>query len=109
MTNDVSRAFFYAKVTRDIYIELPEEDPEYGTGKLGKLQLCLYGTRDAATNWQETLSNHLVSIGFKRGIGHPAMFYHKVREIHTMVHGDDYASCGSDESMVWLQSELEKA
>ena len=26
MTNDVSRAFFHAKTTRPVYVELPEED-----------------------------------------------------------------------------------
>ena len=46
--NDVRRAYMYAKITRDVYIELPKEDPKYGTGLLGKLKLCLYGTRDAA-------------------------------------------------------------
>lgn len=28
MINDVSRAYFYARCTRDLYIELPKEDPE---------------------------------------------------------------------------------
>ena len=69
MINDVRSAYFYAKITRDVYIELPKEDPKFGTGLLGKLKLCLYGTRDAAKGWQETLSAHLVGIGFSRGKG----------------------------------------
>ena len=48
MINNVRRAFFYAKINWDVYIELPKEDPKFGTGLLGKLRLCLYGTRDAA-------------------------------------------------------------
>ena len=64
MINDVRRAYFYAKIQRDVYIELPKEDPDHGKGLLGKLKLCLYGTRDAAKGWQETLSAHLESIGF---------------------------------------------
>ena len=28
MVNDVRRAYFYAKTTRDVYVRLPEEDPE---------------------------------------------------------------------------------
>ena len=51
----------------DVFMELPKEDPKYGTGLLGKLKLCLYGTRDAAKGWQETLSAHIVSIGFTSG------------------------------------------
>ena len=45
--NDVRRAYSYAKIQRDVYIELPEEDDKRGTGMLGKLRLCLYGIRDA--------------------------------------------------------------
>ena len=41
MINDVRRAYFYAKIQRDVFIELPKEDPKYGTGLLGKFQLCL--------------------------------------------------------------------
>ena len=76
MINDVRRAYFYAEATRDLFIELPNEDAEYGKGDLvGKLRLCLYGTRDAALNWQETLSNHLIDNGFIRGVGFPSVFY----------------------------------
>ena len=52
MINDVRRAYFYAQISRDVYIELPKEDPKYGTGLLGKLKLCIYGTRDATEGWQ---------------------------------------------------------
>ena len=109
MINDVRRAYFYAKITRDVYIELPKEDPKYGTGLLGKLKLCLYGTRDAAKGWQETLSAHLVGIGFERGRGHPCVFWHPTRHIKTLVHGDDYVSSGTVDSMKWLEDELTKA
>ena len=67
MINGVRRAYFYAKINRDVFIELPKEDPKHGTGLLGRLKLCLYGTRDAAKGWQETLIAHLMSIGFKSG------------------------------------------
>ena len=67
MINDVSRAYFYAEATRCMYIEIPTEDPLHDPNMLGRLRLCLYGTRDAALNWQQTLSDHLVEAGFKRG------------------------------------------
>ena len=41
MVNDVRRAYFYAKIARDVYVELPKEDPDHGKGMLGKLKLCL--------------------------------------------------------------------
>ena len=64
MINDVSRAYFYAEATRCMYIELPREDPLYDPEMLGRLRLCWYGTRDAALNWQQTLSDHLTEAGF---------------------------------------------
>ena len=72
------------------------------------MKLCLYGTRDAAKGWQETLSAHLTSIGFERGKGHPCVFWHPVRHIKTLVHGDDYVSAGTIDAMSWLEKELEK-
>ena len=50
-TNDVKRAYFYAPTTRPIYIRIPDEDWEEGDEeRVGKLNLSLYGTRDAAMN-----------------------------------------------------------
>ena len=107
MINDVRRAYFYAKASRDLYIELPAEEPEAGPGVLGKLKLCLYGTRDAAKGWQDTLSEQLESCGFKRGVGHPSVFWHEARDLVTLVHGDDYVTSGHDEHLDWLKTQLE--
>ena len=52
---DVSRAYFHAPCERNVYIVLPEEDAEQGM--CGKLKMSMYGTRDAARNWEETYSN----------------------------------------------------
>ena len=109
MINDVRRAHFYAKATRDLYIELPAEDPESGGDTLGKLELCLYGTRDAAKGWQETLSSQLIECGFTRGVGHPAVFHHAERDIVTLVHGDDYVSAGAYADLDWLEAQLAAA
>ena len=51
MIIDVKRAYFHARATRDVYVELPDGDKLPGEGDLvGKLQLCLYGARDVASN-----------------------------------------------------------
>ena len=52
---------------------------------------------------------HLVDAGFVRGRGHPCVFYHPVKGIKTLVHGDDYVSAGTEEFLAWLEKELEKA
>ena len=52
MINDISRAFFHAKVKRNVYVQLPPEDQLPGEEQLcGKLRFSMYGTRDAAQNW----------------------------------------------------------
>ena len=107
--HDVRRAYFYAKQQREVYIELPEEDEDAEPGQVGKLMLCLYGTRDAAKEWQKTLSRHLVSIGFVAGRGHPSIFAHPTRDIKMLVHGDDYFPSGAGKDLDWLESELGKA
>ena len=107
MINDVARAYFNAVIDRELYIELPEEDRVEGEDMVGLLKLCLYGIQDAAKCWQEMVAEHLVSIGFVRGIGHPCVFAHPERSIRTVVHGDDYASAGPPEELKWLQKELE--
>ena len=103
MINNVRRAYFYARATRDLYVEIPPEDDKAGPNVLGKLGLCLYEIRDAAKGWQEALSSHLDHIGFRRGIGHPAVFHHPTKDLTTLVHGDDYVSSGLQAELDWLE------
>ena len=92
-----------------MYIELPAEDEQGGPDQLGKLNLSLYGTRDAAKNWQEHLSRHLTGIGFVRGVGHTSVYRHPKRQLMVLVHGDDYVASGEPNDQKWLKDELEKA
>ena len=48
---DVRRAYFHAKARRVVYVDLPDEDWE--PGMCGRLNKSMYGTRDAAQNWEE--------------------------------------------------------
>ena len=79
MINDVSRAFFHAKATRDVYVQSPDEDKAEGEeGMCGKLNFSMYGTRDAAQNWQAEFSQQLVDNGFTRGMASPCVFHYSV-------------------------------
>ena len=51
MVNDVRRAYFHARATIYLYIELPQEDEQADGSMSGKLNLPLYGTRGAAATW----------------------------------------------------------
>ena len=49
---DISRAYFHAPAKEDKYIVIPPEDwASEDDGMCGKLNVSLYGTRDAAQNW----------------------------------------------------------
>ena len=106
---DIRKAYFHAKVKRLIYVELPPEFLEpHEVGKVcGRLNFSLYGTRDAASNWEECYAEFLISIGFKQGLSSPCVFFHPVREISTVVHGDDFTSLATESNLRWLTKQLE--
>ena len=108
MVNDVSGAFFCAPARRQVFVELPPEDPDHGK-KIGELNCSMYGTRDAAQNWGETCAEAMIKAGFERGRASPCVFYHKDRKIRTYIHGDDYVSVGQDQDLKWLKGVLEAA
>ena len=47
---DIRRAYFHALARRKIYVHLQPED--YEEGMCGRLLKAMYGTRDAAQNWE---------------------------------------------------------
>ena len=62
MINDVSRAFFEAPAVRQVCVEIPEEDltaADRREDNVGHLRMSLYGTRDAAMNWQEEVAREI--------------------------------------------------
>ena len=88
MINDVSRAFFHAKATRDVFVQLPDEDRKPGEERL-------------------EYSRRLVEHGFSQGIATPCVFHHKEKGIRTLVHGDDYVSVGKPQHLKWMKEMLE--
>ena len=68
MVNDVARVFFEAPVEREIEVELPEEDGGGpGCPMVGLLQKSLYGTRDAAVNFQKEIKKFMKDQGYSTG------------------------------------------
>ena len=103
---DVSKAYLYAPVDKEIFIELPEEFKR--PGMCGRLNYALYGTRDAARYWEDELRRTFTKLGFVPGSSSPSLYWHPVRELRTFIHGDDIVSCGPETSLRWLNSELKK-
>lgn len=109
MAIDVSRAYFYAESIRPVFIELPKEDrTPTDEGLVGRLNLSLYGTRDAAQNWAVEYTRTLQAAGFIVGKASPCNFRHGTKDLIVTVHGDDFTSSGSEEDLVWLRDTLKK-
>ena len=104
---DIKRAYFYAPASRPIFIEIPMEDYETGDEKMvGKLNLSLYGTRDAAQNWAKEYTSFLRSLGFCPGCSAPCNFVHKAYEVHVTVHGDDFIATGPMRGLDWFNKKM---
>ena len=73
----------------------------------GELEKSMYGTRDAAQNWEHEYSEFLESMGFKRGIATPCAFWHPGRKIRIVVHGDDFTALGHGQDLDWFRQKLQ--
>ena len=104
---DVSRAYFYAKAVRPVYVQLPQEDLEEGDEqRCGRLLMSMYGTRDAAQNWAFEYAETLERAGFKRGVANPCLFKHEEHNLSVMVHGDDFVAVGPDSAVKYVKDIL---
>ena len=107
---DVSRAFFEAAATRDVCVEIVEEDRTPEDDRLdlvGKLELSMYGTRDAPANWQEEIAKNMKSWQFSRGLYNSWTYRHRDRDLQVLVHGDDFVAVGSLDGVTWFKDMLE--
>ena len=69
---DVSRAYFYAKAIRPVYVKLAPEDCLPGEeGMCGRLNVSMYGARDAAVSWHTHYKENLIGLGFQQGSASP--------------------------------------
>ena len=84
---DVRRAYFPAKARREVFVRLPAED--HTEGMCGKLVKAMYGTRDAAQDWERKYNDVLARLGIVCGRSNPCVFWHPKRHIRAVVHGDD--------------------
>jgi hypothetical protein len=90
-------------------VEIVDEDFEEGDQhRCGWLNVSMYGTRDAASNWESKYQSVLVGMGFQIGKSNPCVFRHESRDIRTVVHGDDFTSEGELPQLRWMQKMLEE-
>ena len=103
---DVRRAYFYAPSRRPVYVALPEEDP--CPGYCARLNVSMYGTRDAASNWEDKYASHLIRCGFVQGKSSPCIFFNEQKGLGVVVHGDDFTFLGDDAACDWATTIMQE-
>ena len=66
---------------------------------VGKLQKCLYGTRDASKGWQAKVHAVMTGLGYAIGRYSPCLTYHRDSGTVNLFHGDDLVFAGPAESI----------
>ena len=69
--NDVATAFFEARATIKLCVELPEEVKDENEDEVGLLSKSLYGTMDAAANFQSVVKTVMTKVGFRQILQNP--------------------------------------
>ena len=96
LVSDVSRAFFEAPASRKIAVTLPDEalpENEKGTGMVGILKMSIYGTRDAAANFQKEVWRLMTRLGFSQS-KYNVSLYHKRAGYGGVASGDSIGAGG---------------
>ena len=70
-------------------------------------RVSLYGTRDAAANWEDACAKVLQEHQFERGFACPCSVCSRVRGIMIVVHGDDIMSFEPEHQQEWLDKHFE--
>lgn len=109
MTLDVKAAFLYGDTKRDVYIELPKEDPWADDFIwVGKLRKAMYGTRDAPQVWYEEVRALMLLLGFCQSKINPCVYYHEQKDLRVMVHVDDFLCTGEEGELEWFRKQVLK-
>ena len=67
----------------------------------------MYGTRDAAKNWEAEYQKTMAELGFKTGKATTCAFHHKERDMIAAIHGDDITVLASQGGVEWMKQQLQ--
>ena len=109
LISDVSRAFFEAAAKRKVAVILPPEAFEPGENSediVGILKQSLYGTRDAAVNFQNEVKRLMTKLGFIQWNYNASLYYNPSTDVKAMVHGDDFVAVGDREEIRTFRQQI---
>ena len=103
---DVHRAHFHPHAVRETYIELPAED--FHEGCVGRLLRTLYGTRDAAHQFDIFFNACVAAAGWTVGTSSPCIYRHETEIAIGWRHGDDSLFAGESHVVDDITEKLSK-
>ena len=105
MTMDVTGAFLYGNIRRNVYIELPSEE-RGSRNVVGRLNKALYGLRDAPLIWAEEVQSTLKEVGLQNCVTNPCVFFDTNRDVQVVVHVDDLMMVGPRAELERIRAHL---
>ena len=90
-------------MTRKVAVVLPQEaleGEETSEDTVGVLEMSLYGTRDAATNFQKEVTRLMKSLGYLQSKYNASL--------QVLVHGDDFVAVGQRSEIAKFKQQLAK-
>ena len=70
--------------------------------------MSLYGTRDAATNFQREVARIMKSLGYIQSKYNASLYYHPQEDVQVLVHGDDFVAVGQRLEIQKFKQQLAK-
>ena len=68
----------------------------------------MYGTRDAAQNWELEYTEMMTEAGFRQGAYSACVFYHEEKNVRVVVHGDDFTVLGPSKGLDWFRGVVQQ-
>ena len=75
-------------------------------GKIGLMKKSMYGTEDAASNWERDWQEHVKSWCFQLGLSSKNLFHHGRHQVSGMTHGDDFVFTGPTKRLTEFENKV---
>lgn len=109
---DVKGAYLHGRLKEELYMQQPKGFQQRGKEKLVcKLQRSLYGLKQGARVWNETIRGILEAMGFRQSAADPCLFTKRTAGglIYLLIYVDDIlVACVSEEEITKVEYELKK-
>ena len=75
-------------------------------GKVGLMKNSMYGTRDAASNWERDWQEDVKNCGFPHGPNSKDLFHHRESRVSGLTHVDDFVLTGPTKKLMEIERKM---